>query len=99
METPRLRVALGALRRFGVDRLRCRALTGWLPALERRLIASPRFEQSIVAGQLEGTSSALAGQPRFRPGRRCRKHYSLQTTRRLLSRQKNATFIPSTFAR
>jgi hypothetical protein len=70
METPRLRVALGALRRFGVDRLRCRALTGWLPALERRLIASPRFGQGIVAGQantLEGTSSALAGQPRFGP--------------------------------
>jgi hypothetical protein len=37
----RLRVTFGALRCFSVTALRRRALTGWPPALERRLIASP----------------------------------------------------------
>jgi hypothetical protein len=39
MEAPRLRMAFGALRRFGVDCLRRRAYRGLLIALERRLIA------------------------------------------------------------
>ena len=50
METPQLRLAFGALRRFGVDRFRRRGFSP--PALERCLIAFPRFGQGIVAGQI-----------------------------------------------
>jgi hypothetical protein len=49
-------MVFGALRRFGVAELR-----RVLPAVERRFIASPRFGQGIVAGQintLEVTSGA-----------------------------------------
>jgi hypothetical protein len=47
MEAPRLRIAFGALRRFGADRLR-----PWLsdlpPALERRLIAFPKVQDKAL---------------------------------------------------
>ena len=41
MEAPRLRVTIGALRRFGIA-LRLRALASLLLALERRRIAHPK---------------------------------------------------------
>jgi hypothetical protein len=40
MEAPRSRMALGALRPFGVDRL--------LPALERRFIAFPKAREKAL---------------------------------------------------
>src|SRR5215831_18506641 len=55
MEAPRLRVTIGALRRFGIA-LRLRALASLLLALERRRIAHPkglgprRFSKEITAG-------------------------------------------------
>jgi hypothetical protein len=47
METPRLRLAFGALRRFGADRLRP-CLGDLPPALERRLIAFPKVQDNAL---------------------------------------------------
>jgi hypothetical protein len=47
MEAPRLRLAFGALRHFGVDRSR-RCLVGLPPALERRLIAFPKAQNNAL---------------------------------------------------
>src|SRR5262249_1543087 len=47
METPRLRVAFGALRRFGIAGLRGRDLS---PELDRRFIASPRVRTRHRSG-------------------------------------------------
>ena len=50
-DDPRWRATLGALLLFRVTALRRRVLCGLPPALERRLIASPRPGQGIVDGQ------------------------------------------------
>src|SRR5215467_11765530 len=55
METPRLRVAFGALRCFAVDRLRPCSLP---PAPERRFIALPNVRTGIVAGQISALEVA-----------------------------------------
>jgi hypothetical protein len=41
-------MAFGALRRFGVDRLRRCGLVGLPPALERRLIAFPKDQDDAL---------------------------------------------------
>src|SRR5262245_31944832 len=57
MEAPRLRLAFGALRRFGVERSRLP------PALERRLIALPEFGTRHRSGsnRWTGSGQVLAG--------------------------------------
>ena len=63
METPRLRVAFGALPRFGVTALRLRALGSLLLALERRRIAHPtlRTTQIFKVGLQQGFEAGEIG--------------------------------------
>src|SRR5258706_13921335 len=70
-EGARSDVAFSALRRFGLNVLRRRVLTGSLPALERRFIASPEAQERtsyrIKRGLKGGSCVVLRLCRRLRP--------------------------------